>query len=83
LSWINKEGSQKEATMQLKQDGFKLSGSVHAELGTFSLNGALQTNQVTITVKVPMHKVSFTGTIDGDKMSGTTGQGKPWSAIRQ
>ena len=83
MSWTNKEGNQKQGTMQLKQDGSRLSGSVQAQRGTFSLGGNLQGNQVSIDVKVPLHKMSFTGTVDGSKMSGTTSQGKPWSAIRQ
>jgi hypothetical protein len=83
MSWTSKEGNQKQGTMQLKQDGSKVSGSVQAQRGTFSLGGNLQGNQVSIDVKVPLHKMSFTGTVDGSKMSGTTSQGKPWSAIRQ
>ena len=83
MTWTNKEGNQKQGTMQLKQDGSRLSGSVQAQRGTFSLGGNLQGNQVSIDVKVPLHKMSFTGTVDGSKMSGTTSQGKPWSAIRQ
>jgi hypothetical protein len=83
MTWTNKEGNQKQGTMQLKQDGSRLSGSVQAQRGTFSLGGNLQGDQVSIDVKVPLHKISFTGTVDGSKMSGTTSQGKPWSAIRQ
>jgi hypothetical protein len=83
MSWTNKEGNQKQGTMQLKQDGSKLSGSVRAQRGTFSLGGNLQGDQVSIDVKVPLHKISFTGKVDGTKMSGTTAQGMPWSAIRQ
>jgi hypothetical protein len=83
MSWTNKEGNQKQGTMQLKQDGSKLSGSVRAQRGTFSLGGNLQGDQVSIDVKVPLHKISFTGKVDGTKMSGTTTQGMPWSAIRQ
>jgi hypothetical protein len=83
MSWTNKEGNQKQGTMQLKQDGSKLSGSVQAQRGTFSVGGNLQGDQVSIDVKVPLHKISFAGKVDGSKMSGTTSQGKPWSATRQ
>jgi hypothetical protein len=83
MSWTNKEGNQKQGTMQLKQDGSNVSGSVQTQRGTFSLGGNVQGDQVSIDVKVPLHKISFTGTVDGSKMSGTTSQGKPWSAIRQ
>jgi hypothetical protein len=83
MTWTNKEGNQKQGTMQLKQDGSKLSGSVQAQRGTFSLGGNLQGDQVSIEVKVPLHKISFTGKVDGTKMSGTTSQGKPWAATRQ
>jgi hypothetical protein len=83
MSWTNKEGNQMRGTMQLKQSGSKLSGSVQTERGTFSLSGDLKGSQVSITVKAPLHKVSFTGTFEARTMNGTTAQGKPWSATRQ
>jgi hypothetical protein len=83
MSWTNKEGNQMRGTMQLKQSGSKLSGSVQTARGTFSLSGDLNGNQLSITVKAPLHKVSFSGTFEAGTMNGTTAQGKPWSATRQ
>ncbi|WP_158822500.1 hypothetical protein [Granulicella sp. S156] len=69
--------------MQIKQDGSSLSGTFQAPRGSAKLTGNLQGNQISIDVKAMMKKFSFTGTVDGDKMSGTTDQGKPWTATRQ
>ena len=69
--------------MQIKQDTGKLSGTFQGERGSASLKGKLEGNQVSFTVKLPRRQVSFTGTIDGGKMSGTTEQGASWTATRQ
>lgn len=47
------------------------------------LKGRLSANQVSFDVKTRKHKASFTGTVNGDKMSGTTEQGASWTATRQ
>ncbi len=38
---------------------------------------------VSFSVKLRKHQASFTGTVAGDKMSGTTKQGGSWTATRQ
>ena len=83
LSWTAASGNQRQATMQIKQDGSKLSGKFQGERGSASLTGSLQGNQVSFNVKLRKRQVSFSGTVDGDKMSGTTEQGASWSATRQ
>lgn len=82
VSYVGRQGN-RQATLQIKQDGAKLSGSFEAARGSAPLSGKLNGKQVSFTVKMPRRKVSFTGTIDGDKMSGTTEQGTSWSATRQ
>ena len=83
LSWTAGKGNQRQATMQLKQDGNKLSGKFQSERGSTSLTGSLQGNQVSFSVKLPKRQASFTGTVDGGQMSGTTERGAPWTATRQ
>jgi hypothetical protein len=83
VSWTNKDGDPKQASMQIKQDGSSLSGTFQAPRGSAKLTGSLQGSQVSIDVKAGGRQISFTGTLDGDKMSGTTAQGKPWTATRQ
>jgi hypothetical protein len=69
--------------MQIKQDGKKLSGSFQGKRGSAPLKGRLSGNQVSFNVKTRKHEASFTGTVNGDKMSGTTEQGASWTATRQ
>jgi hypothetical protein len=83
LSWTAANGEQRQATMQIKQDGKKLSGTFEAPRGSVSLKGTCNGNQISFTVKLPRRQASFTGTVDGDKMTGTTEQGAPWTATRQ
>jgi hypothetical protein len=83
MNWTGKDGSAKSGTLAIQQSGNKLSGNFTGERGTFPLQGTLDGNQVAITVKAYGRKISFNGTLDGDKMSGTTEQGKPWTGSRQ
>jgi hypothetical protein len=39
--------------------------------------------RISFGVKVYGRQVSFTGTVDGNKMSGTTKEGAPWLAAHQ
>ena len=83
VSWNAENGRQRQATMQLKQDGSKLSGSLETERGSAPLKGSLNGSQINFNVKMPKREVSFSGTLKGAKMSGTTGQGAAWTATRQ
>ncbi len=76
-------GGNRQVTMEIKQDGSKLSGAFQGERGSAPLTGRLSGNQISFTVKMPRRRISFTGTVDGDKMSGATEQGGSWSATRQ
>ena len=72
ISWQARNGSQ-QATMQIQQDGSKLSGTFQDSGGSSPVTGSIAGNSVSFSVQVqgrPM-ALAFTGTIDGDKMSGT------------
>jgi len=72
ISWQSRRGSQ-EGTIQIQQDGSKLSGTFQDSSGSSPLSGSVAGNNVTFSVQIqgrPM-TLAFTGTIDGDKMSGT------------
>jgi hypothetical protein len=98
ISWQGRSGAQ-QATMQIQQDGSKLSGTFQDSSGSFPLTGNVAGNNVSFTAQIqgrPMTLV-FTGNIDGDKMSGTfqpqggggrggrgSGQGSySWTGVRQ
>ena len=83
ISWTGRDGNPKEATMQIQQDGSKLSGTFQAERGSAPLTGSLRGNQVSLSVDARGRELSFTGTLNGDKMTGTTKRGKSWTASRQ
>lgn len=72
ISWQARGGSQ-QATMQIQQDGSKLSGTFQDSGGSSPLTGSVAGNNVSFSVQIqgrPM-TLAFTGTIDGDKMNGT------------
>lgn len=82
VSFTGKRGN-RQATMQLKENGSKLSGSFEGERGSAPVNGSLNGSQISFTVKMPRREVSFTGNVDGNKMSGSTEQGGTWTATHQ
>jgi hypothetical protein len=72
ISWQARNGSQ-QATVQIQQDGTKLSGTFQDSGGSSPLTGTVAGNNLSFSVQIqgrPMTLV-FTATIDGDKMSGT------------
>ena len=72
ISWQGRSGTQ-QATMQIQQDGSKLSGTFEDASGSSSMSGTVGGNKVSFTVQVQGRPITlaFTGTADGDKMSGT------------
>jgi L-seryl-tRNA(Ser) seleniumtransferase len=77
-------------TLDLKQDGEKLTGTYRGRYGASPLEGAVKENQIgfTVTLNAEGQETSgfFSGTVDGDKMSGSVefegaGEGT-WSATR-
>lgn len=100
ISWQGRGGTQ-QATMQIQQDGSKLTGTFEDASGSSSVTGSVSGNNVSFNVQIqgrPM-TLAFTGTINGDKMSGTfspqggSGGGRggrggaqgshTWSGVRQ
>jgi hypothetical protein len=82
LTWVAENGNQRQASMQIKQDGSKLGGKFQGERGSAPLKGTRDGSQVSFSVKLRRREVSFSGTINGDTMSGTTAQGASWTASR-
>lgn len=101
ISWERRGGSE-QATMQIQQDGSKLSGTFLDSGGNSSqLTGSVAGTNVSFSVQVKARRtmtLAFTGTVEGDKMSGTFqpqgggggregrggGQGKhSWAGVRQ
>jgi hypothetical protein len=83
-------GGPEEFTMFVAQSGTKLSGRLTSDAGEFPLTGAVDGNHVKIVWSFPergkLLEITFTGTIDGDSITGTAklgdlGQG-PMSAER-
>src|ERR1700691_4426531 len=74
LSWQGRGGSQ-QATVQIQQDGSKLSGTFQDSGGSSSpLTGSVAGNNISFSVQIQTGRtitLAFTGTIAGDKMSGT------------
>jgi len=77
-------------TLDLKQDGEKLTGTYRGRYGASPLEGAVKANQLgfTVTMTAEGQETSgyFSGTVDGDRMSGSVefegaGDGT-WSATR-
>lgn len=83
ITWTDKKGDAKQGTLYIQQNDTTLSGKFQGQRYSASISGTLQGSQVSLTLNAHGHKFSFTGTLDGDKMSGATEQGKPWSATRQ
>ncbi len=83
LSFTDPTGNPKQGTLALQQDGSNLNGSCTGPRGTFSVKGSLQGNGITFTIHAMGRKFSFTGNVDGDKMSGTTESGSSWNASRE
>jgi hypothetical protein len=83
LTWTGKKGQQRQEIMQLKQAGDTLTGSIQRKRGSSSVSGSLQGEQISFSVQSEKRTMSFTGTLDGNRMSGTTKSGASWSATRQ
>ncbi len=83
MSWTDNDGTQKQGTLSIQQDSSKLSGTFTGQRGTFPLSGSIQGNHVSLTVGPPRHQFTFSGDVDGSKMSGTTPQNTAWTASKQ
>ena len=71
--------------LQIQQDGSKLSGTYELEMfGKMTLTGKVEGEKVSFNLEVPAAgmTLAFTGTVDGDKMSGSTDHAGNWTATR-
>jgi hypothetical protein len=86
MTWTNDKGDTRHATLHIQQKGEALNGTANVEggpkSGTFRLTGNLRGNQIVLSVRVYWHHASFTGTVDGSKMSGSSHDGRPWEATK-
>ena len=86
MTWTNEKGDTRHATLHIHQEGVALSGTASlqggAMNGTFRLSGNVRGNRIVLGVKAYWHHASFTGTVDGTKMSGSTHDGRPWLATK-
>lgn len=86
MTWTNDKGDTRHATLRIQQKGEALSGAADVQSGpkngTFRLTGNVRGNQIVLSVKVYWHHASFTGIVDGNKMSGSTHDGRRWLATK-
>jgi hypothetical protein len=73
----------REATLQIQEDGSKLSGTFEARGDSAPLSGSVHGDKISLTTAGDKKERSFTGTVEGNKMSGTMKRGGSWSATRQ
>jgi hypothetical protein len=74
ISWQVRLGTAR-ATVRLKQDGSKLSGTFQEMAVSSNLAGSIQGKNLTFDVEFPgkrPYTIEFTGTVDGEKLSGTS-----------
>ena len=72
ISWDVRLGTA-HATVQLKQDGGKLSGTFQQTAVSAPLSGSVQGKNISFDVDFPgprPYTIEFTGAIDGEKISG-------------
>ena len=74
---------QMPGTLKFKQDGGKLTGSCDIQMfGPLPLVGQVEGKKISFSIEIQgSQKVTFTGSADGDKMTGSTEHGN-WSATR-
>lgn len=75
----------RSGVLAIQQDGAKLSGTGELEKhGTSTITGAIEGAKVSIKLELHGGSFTFLGTVEGDKMSGTTDPaGGTWKASRQ
>jgi invasion protein IalB len=82
LSCTGRKGQTRQAALQIQQDGSKLSGTISVGSGrSGALNGTIQGTQVSFSA--PGGKLTFTGTVNGNTMTGQSQKGRSCSVIRQ
>ena len=75
-----------QGDLEVKQDGSKIAGTYTVEhVGAMAITGNVEGTKVSLNLAVPGGEMTmaFSGTVDGDKMSGSTQMGGGWKAARQ
>jgi hypothetical protein len=73
ISWEARVGTERD-TIQLEQTESKLTGTFQGKLGSPKVSGNVDGKHITLRLDFPgsqPYTLLFTGTIDGDKMSGS------------
>jgi len=81
---LSGEGASANQTIELKQDGGKITGTFKGPRQSGPLEGTVDGNNIQFHVKTRV-PLDYTGTVDGDTMKGTmSGHGKAgnWTAAR-
>jgi len=74
MSWQGRDGA-KQGALQLQQDGSKLTGTMDGERGSVPLTGTVNGNNISFSTQSQGRRtftMVYSGTIDGDKMTGTS-----------
>ncbi|SRR6266487_2108305 len=70
--------------LNVEQDGTKITGSYETEhAGKLTITGKIEGKKVTFSMDARGMTITFIGTVDGDKMSGTADPMGGWSATRK
>lgn len=83
LSCPNRKGGVRQVTLEIQQDGSKLSGSFSGPRHSGNLSGSVQGSQVSLQIAGGARSISLTGTTDGNTMTVHTRKGVSCSAARQ
>jgi hypothetical protein len=74
LSWQGRQGTQ-QGTLQLQQDGSKITGTMQGPRGSIPVSGSLDGNKISLNMQFQGRRrsvtVAFTGSVDNDAMNGT------------
>jgi hypothetical protein len=74
MSWQGRDGA-KQGMLQLQQDGSKLSGTMDSDRGSVPVTGTVNGNNISFSTQSQGQRsftLVYTGTIDSDKMTGTS-----------
>jgi hypothetical protein len=73
MSWQGREGA-RQGTLQLQQDGSKITGTLDGDRGSVPVTGTVDGNNLSFSTQSQgRHNFTmvYTGTVDGDKISGS------------
>jgi hypothetical protein len=73
MSWQGRDGA-RQGTLQLQQDGSKLTGTMDGERGSMPVTGTVDGSNISFSAQSQGRRnftMVYTGTVDGDKISGT------------